>query len=82
MNLVSVLIAPAVVQADASASDANAALRIVIALVAFAIIVAAVVVSKRRESSMGDAPASRRRAPPGRLTRAAGDDRVDDPSSD
>ncbi len=49
MNLVSLLIAPAIVGLSVGA-DANTFLRIIIALVAFAIIAAAVVVSKRRAS--------------------------------
>ncbi|RSN53417.1 sodium-translocating pyrophosphatase [Amycolatopsis sp. WAC 04182] len=56
MNLVSVLIAPAVVQFSIGA-DANVAVRIGISLVAVAIIVAAIVVSKRRESVLSDNPA-------------------------
>ncbi|WP_088320908.1 sodium-translocating pyrophosphatase [Kineosporia sp. R_H_3] len=57
MNLVSVLIAPAVVQLSVG-SEANEAVRIAIALVAVAIIIAAVTVSKRRRSVIGDdAPA-------------------------
>ncbi|MFC4461132.1 sodium-translocating pyrophosphatase [Pseudonocardia nematodicida] len=55
MNLVSVLIAPAVVVL--SVPDANPVFRIVIALIAVAIIAAAVVVSKRRSSSITDTPA-------------------------
>ncbi|MEJ8278978.1 sodium-translocating pyrophosphatase [Pseudonocardia spirodelae] len=55
MNLVSVLIAPAVVVL--STPDANPAVRIVIAVVAVLVIAAAVVVSKRRTSSITDAPA-------------------------
>jgi len=56
MNLVSVLIAPAIVYFSVgdSASDP---VRIAIALVATAIIVAAVVVSKRRSTSIADTPA-------------------------
>ncbi|WBQ04900.1 sodium-translocating pyrophosphatase [Kribbella sp. CA-293567] len=57
MNLVSVLIAPAVVGMSAIGEDTNTGLRIAIALVAVAIIVAAVVVSKRRESVISDTPA-------------------------
>ncbi|HET6257879.1 MAG TPA: sodium/proton-translocating pyrophosphatase, partial [Pseudonocardia sp.] len=57
MNLVSVLIAPAVVTFSIGAS-ASAPLRIAIALVAVAIIVAAVVVSKRRSTSIADTPAA------------------------
>jgi K(+)-stimulated pyrophosphate-energized sodium pump len=56
MNLVSVLVAPAVVQLSLGDS-ASAPLRAVIAAVAFAIIVAAITVSKRRKISMGDVPA-------------------------
>jgi K(+)-stimulated pyrophosphate-energized sodium pump len=48
MNLVSVLIAPAVVTVSVGA-DANTALRVTIAIVAAAIIVTAVYVSKRRQ---------------------------------
>ncbi|MGI8664555.1 MAG: sodium-translocating pyrophosphatase [Jatrophihabitans sp.] len=55
MNLVSVLIAPAVVQLSIG-SSANTPLRIVIALIAVAIIVAAVVIAKRRASSLNDDP--------------------------
>ncbi|WP_340539184.1 sodium-translocating pyrophosphatase [Nocardioides sp. GXZ039] len=58
MNLVSLLIASAVVSLSVG-EDQNDALRIVIALVAAAIIVVAIVVSKRRESSItDDAPAT------------------------
>jgi K(+)-stimulated pyrophosphate-energized sodium pump len=56
MNLVSVLIAPAVVQLSVG-QHANTAVRILIALVAVAIIVVAVVVAKRRASSMDIDPA-------------------------
>ncbi|MEU6696224.1 sodium-translocating pyrophosphatase [Pseudonocardia sp. NPDC046786] len=55
MNLVAVLIAPAVVVL--STPDANPAIRIVIALAAVAIIAAAIVVSKRRTSAITDTPA-------------------------
>ncbi len=55
MNLVSVLIAPAVVQLSIGA-DANAAVRIIISLVAVAIIIAAIVIAKRRASSLNDDP--------------------------
>ena len=55
MNLVSVLIAPAVVVL--STPDANPAIRIVIAIIAVVVIAAAVVVSKRRTSAITDAPA-------------------------
>ena len=55
MNLVALLIAPAVVSLSVG-SDANTGLRIAIALVALLIIVAAVVVSKRRSVVVGGAP--------------------------
>jgi K(+)-stimulated pyrophosphate-energized sodium pump len=58
MNLVSVLIAPAVVAFSVGPS-ANMPVRIVIALVALAIIVTAVVVAKRRSTSITDTPAER-----------------------
>jgi K(+)-stimulated pyrophosphate-energized sodium pump len=58
MNLVSLLIAPAVV-AWSVGNDQNDPLRIIVAVVAALIIVAAVVWSKRKPISMGDeAPAS------------------------
>ena len=58
MNLVALLIAPAVVGLSIGAS-ANSTLRIIIALVALAIIVVAVVISKRRPIAVGeDAPAN------------------------
>ena len=53
MNLVSVLIAPAIVSLSIGDSQ-NTGLRIVIALIAVAIIVAAVIVSKRRASVLQD----------------------------
>jgi K(+)-stimulated pyrophosphate-energized sodium pump len=53
MNLVAVLIAPAVVQYSVG-DDKNNGIRAVIAIVSFAIIAAAVIVSKRRQVSMGD----------------------------
>ena len=56
MNLVSVLIAPAIVTLSVGAA-ANTPVRIAIALVAFAIIAGAVVVSKRRSTSITDTPA-------------------------
>ena len=55
MNLVSVLIAPAIVAL--SVPGAAPVIRIVIALVAVAIIAGAIVVSKRRTSAITDAPA-------------------------
>jgi K(+)-stimulated pyrophosphate-energized sodium pump len=56
MNLVSVLIAPAVVY-FAVGEAANPAVRIGIAVVALAVIVAAVVISKRRSTAIADEPA-------------------------
>jgi K(+)-stimulated pyrophosphate-energized sodium pump len=56
MNLVSVLIAPAIVTFSAGES-ASTPLRLTIALVAAAIIVGAVVVSKRRSTTIADTPA-------------------------
>ncbi len=53
MNLVSLLIASAVVSMSVG-DDQNDALRITIALVAVAIIAVAVIISKRREVSIGD----------------------------
>jgi K(+)-stimulated pyrophosphate-energized sodium pump len=59
MNLVSVLIAPAVVAFSYShGQEANPAIRIIIAVIALAVIVTAVVVSKRRTSSLHDNPES------------------------
>ncbi|MCW2541614.1 MAG: sodium-translocating pyrophosphatase [Frankiales bacterium] len=57
MNLVSVLIAPAVVQLSVG-KDAHTLVRILIALAAVAIIVIAVVVAKRRASALNDDPAA------------------------
>ena len=56
MNLVSLLIAPAVVSLSVGPS-ANAPIRYGIAIVAVLVIVAAVLVSKRRESSLHSEPA-------------------------
>jgi K(+)-stimulated pyrophosphate-energized sodium pump len=56
MNLVSVLIAPAVVTFSVGA-DASLGLRLAIALVALAVIVTALVVSKRRGSLIAETPA-------------------------
>jgi K(+)-stimulated pyrophosphate-energized sodium pump len=53
MNLVSLLIAPAVVTYSIG-TDENDALRISIALVATAIIVTAVTISKRKPIAVGD----------------------------
>jgi K(+)-stimulated pyrophosphate-energized sodium pump len=55
MNLVSVLIAPAIVQFSIG-PNASAPVRISISLVAVAIIVAAVVISKRRGTVLSDTP--------------------------
>src|SRR5579875_3027847 len=57
MNLVSVLIAPAVVEYSVG-NDKNNGVRAIVAIIAFLIIVGAVVVSKRRQVSMGDTPAT------------------------
>ncbi|MGW1344084.1 sodium-translocating pyrophosphatase [Kribbella sp. NPDC002412] len=57
MNLVSVLIAPAVVGMSSIGEDTNTPLRIGIALAAVVILAAAVIVSKRRESVIADTPA-------------------------
>ncbi len=56
MNLVSLLIAPAIVTFSVGA-DANTGLRVSIAIVAFLLIVAAVVVSKRRGTAIAENPA-------------------------
>jgi K(+)-stimulated pyrophosphate-energized sodium pump len=55
MNLVSVLIAPAIVSFSVG-SDASGAWRAVISLIAVAVIVVAVVISKRRASALNDIP--------------------------
>ena len=57
MNLVAVLIAPAVIEFS-TGTDKNNGVRAIIAIIAFAIIAAAVIVSKRRKTSMGDEPAA------------------------
>ncbi len=57
MNLVSLLIAPGVVQLSIG-SDANAGLRAVIAIGAIVVIVAAVYISKRRSVAVGAEPAT------------------------
>jgi K(+)-stimulated pyrophosphate-energized sodium pump len=62
MNLVSVLIAPAIVKLSIGHS-ASAGLRAVFAIVAFGIIVAAIVVSKRRKISLGNQPEPVREEP-------------------
>jgi K(+)-stimulated pyrophosphate-energized sodium pump len=56
MNLVSVLIAPAVVALSVG-DTASTPLRLAIAALAVIIIVAAVVTSKRRSTSIADTPA-------------------------
>ena len=61
MNLVSLLIASAVVSMSVG-DDQNDGLRIVIALLAVAVIAGAVVISKRREVTIGDDPGTT--APP------------------
>jgi K(+)-stimulated pyrophosphate-energized sodium pump len=53
MNLVALLIAPAIVQLSIG-DDANTTLRVLIALVATAIVVVAVVISKRRSIAVGE----------------------------
>ncbi|HEX8079376.1 MAG TPA: sodium-translocating pyrophosphatase [Jatrophihabitans sp.] len=55
MNLVSVLIAPAVVQLSIG-DDANVGVRMAIALVAVVVIVAAILIAKRRASTLNDDP--------------------------
>jgi K(+)-stimulated pyrophosphate-energized sodium pump len=56
MNLVAVLVAPAVVKLTVGENE-SVAIRILLGVVAFAIIAAAVIVSKRRRISLGAAPA-------------------------
>jgi K(+)-stimulated pyrophosphate-energized sodium pump len=56
MNLVSLLIAPAIVTFTVGA-DASTGLRVAIAAVAVVLIVVAVVVSKRRGTAIADTPA-------------------------
>ncbi len=57
MNLVAVLVAPAVVKLTIG-ENASVAIRVVLGVVAFAIIAAAVVISGRRKVSMGAEPAA------------------------
>jgi K(+)-stimulated pyrophosphate-energized sodium pump len=59
MNLVSVLIAPAIIKYSLGA-DKSLGVRAAVAIVAFLIIVAAVTVARRRQVSMGDEPAETR----------------------
>ena len=54
MNLVSLLIAPAVVMWSASGTNPNFGLRITVAIVAFLIIAAAITISKRKPIAMAD----------------------------
>jgi K(+)-stimulated pyrophosphate-energized sodium pump len=61
MNLVSVLIAPAIIKFTIGEDRSNA-VRAVVGIVAFLIIAAAVIVSKRRQVSMGDDEPSTTRA--------------------
>ena len=56
MNLVSLLIAPAIVTFSVG-DDANTGLRVAIAVVAFLLIAAAIFVSKRRGTAIADNPA-------------------------
>jgi K(+)-stimulated pyrophosphate-energized sodium pump len=70
MNLVAVLIAPAIVKYSIG-TDSSAAIRTVIAVVSFLIIAVAVVISKRRVVSMGDDPADRGPAEDASSTEAA-----------
>jgi K(+)-stimulated pyrophosphate-energized sodium pump len=62
MNLVSVLIAPAIVKYSLG-DDSSVALRVIVAVVSFAIIASAVIVSKRRRVSMGEEPVTEHPAP-------------------
>jgi K(+)-stimulated pyrophosphate-energized sodium pump len=54
MNLVSLLIAPAVVMWSPSGTDPNTALRIIIAIAAFLIIATAITISKRKPVAMAE----------------------------
>ncbi|HZD98161.1 MAG TPA: sodium-translocating pyrophosphatase [Micromonosporaceae bacterium] len=54
MNLVSLLIAPAVVMWSASGTHPNFGLRVTVAIVAFLIIAAAITISKRKPIAMAD----------------------------
>jgi K(+)-stimulated pyrophosphate-energized sodium pump len=64
MNLVSVLIAPAVIEFSVG-TDANKGVRAAVAIIAFLIIVAAVTVSRRRQVSMGGESAQPQKQPLG-----------------
>jgi K(+)-stimulated pyrophosphate-energized sodium pump len=64
MNLVSVLIAPAVIEFSIG-TDANKGVRAAVAIIAFLIIAAAVTVSRRRQVSMGGESAQPQKQPLG-----------------
>ncbi len=63
MNLVAVLVAPAVVKLTVGA-HASTGLRLLVGFAAFSIIAAAVIISKRRRVSMGASPAEQEPATP------------------
>jgi K(+)-stimulated pyrophosphate-energized sodium pump len=67
MNLVALIIAPAIVGLSVG-EDANTTLRVLIALGAVAVIVVSVVISKRRSVVVGGAPSA---ASDGKLTTTA-----------
>ncbi|HEV7193782.1 MAG TPA: sodium-translocating pyrophosphatase [Jatrophihabitantaceae bacterium] len=69
MNLVSVLIAPAVIKYSVGDHKSNA-IRAVIAIISFAIIATAVIVSKRRTVSMGAIPGDEAPATPAQTAAA------------
>ncbi len=71
MNLVSLLIAPAIVKLSLGDS-ASGGLRALIAVLALAIIVAAIVVSKRRKMSIGAEPADAAPSAPEPINTSAG----------
>jgi K(+)-stimulated pyrophosphate-energized sodium pump len=79
MNLVSLLIAPAVV-AWSYGADANTGLRVGVAVLAVAIVTAAVVWSKRKPISLGDDSASASAAGAADTARAAQDARTTEAS--
>ena len=70
MNLVALLIAPAIVSLSIG-NDANTALRVVVALAAVAVIVVAVCISKRRSIAVAEEPdtVAQPASPAGGLTR-------------
>jgi K(+)-stimulated pyrophosphate-energized sodium pump len=81
MNLVAVLIAPAVVKLSVG-DHASTPLRILLAVVAFAVIAAAVIISKRRKVTMGDVPSPADTAPVERIeSEPSTADRVDSEES-